>query len=100
MHAGYDWSHVIPETGIQRRPVILLSTHWGEPRPSVIAHEYRHYQQCMLKAPTALPLPDAQIANPPEYDGTYAGWVAGNRAFYRRPWERDALLYEIGRAHV
>lgn len=73
--------------------VIVLSTHWGEPQMSTIAHEYRHFQQHYI---SNLPHWFGQSTASCAHDGTYRGWQNMIRNFYRsQAWEMDALLYSL-----
>lgn len=67
---------------------IVVSTHFGEVKPSVLAHEFRHMQQHYLPS-----LP--RIFAAPTLDFSGDKWEGAIRRFYRgRPYEADALRYE------
>lgn len=71
--------------------VIVLSTHWGDPHASTIAHEHRHFQQHYFPR-----LPRLGMVQPFDNGGdiTIGGWRRGISQFYKRQrWEMDALLY-------
>lgn len=69
---------------------IILSTYWGDPHGSTIAHEHRHFQQYYS---TVLP----QLGEPlPFGDNNEQVWRANIKRFYlSQPWELDALLYSM-----
>lgn len=72
--------------------VLVISTHWGQPSASTIAHEHRHFQQYYC-----LGLPQCGVVQPFQMMGDgEEDWRAGIRRFYRaQPWEMDALRYAM-----
>jgi hypothetical protein len=69
--------------------IIMVSTHWGDPHPGVIAHEHRHFQQHYLTS-----LPRIGRIEPFQQSDT-EGWERAIVEFYtRQPWEMDALSYQ------
>ncbi len=92
----YRWVEHDIDIERSERDVILLSTHWGEPSASTIAHEHRHFQQRYL---TGLPQ-SGHYRQPFSDGGTVEGWRIAIRRYYREhPWEMDALRYSA-RVHV
>lgn len=80
-------------TDIDRRDgdLIVLSTHWGDPRPGVLAHEHRHFQQHYLPC---LPLMRGGQSGF-DFGNTLESWNRTiRRYFVTQPWELDALRYE------
>lgn len=81
------------EFGFDRRESdhIVLSTHWGEPMGSTVAHEHRHFQQHYR-----LLLPQLGKVLPVDFGETQEDWVKGIHQFYTsQPWEMDALRYSM-----
>lgn len=73
------------------RDVIVLSTHWGDPTGTTVAHEHRHFQQRYGLSPVRLGRP---LELEPRGE-TYEDWAQWMRRFYSQPWEKDALLYSL-----
>lgn len=93
-YAGRTTTHCLDDFGswLDRKDgdIIVLSTHWGDPRPGVIAHEHRHLQQHYVKS-----LPQIGLCKGTNDDGTLGTWEREIRTFFRtQPWEMDALRYE------
>lgn len=73
-----------------RRDLIVLSTAFGEPRPTTIAHEFRHLMQRYLPS-----LPRLRFMPALDFGETHETWTRAIRVFYReRPFELDALRYQ------
>lgn len=74
------------------RDVLVISITAVDPA-ATIAHEFRHMQQRYVTT-----LPRIECAPWMDFGDTFETWSRAFRVFYRRPWERDALQFELRHA--